>query len=74
MADDYLKKALRVSYGVSTGLALLMGLGFFLVTSFTGDHTALARYGGASWVFTLALIIALPTVTPFVKRRIRSQV
>jgi hypothetical protein len=71
MAEDYLKKALRVSYLVSFGFALILGGGFFLITSISGDYNVLASYGGAAWVFVLALIIALPTVTPIMKRRYR---
>lgn len=72
MAEDYLKRALRTSYLVSFAFALLLAGGFFAFTSLSGDYSMLARYGGAGWVFLLALIIALPTVTPIMKRRYRS--
>ncbi|MDP6347419.1 MAG: hypothetical protein QGH23_09635 [Dehalococcoidia bacterium] len=71
MAEDYLKKELRVIYLLSFGFSLVLGVGFFLLTSLTGDYNILTRYGGASWVFLLALIIALPTVTPVMKRKYR---
>lgn len=71
MAEDYLKKALRVSYLLSFGFALALGGGFFLLTSLSGDHNPLTRYGGAAWVSLLALIVALPTITPLMKRRYR---
>ena len=71
MAVDYLKKALRVSYLLSFTFALVLGGGFFLITSLTGEHSPLTRYGGGAWVFLLALIVALPTITPFMKRRYR---
>jgi hypothetical protein len=71
MAEDYLKKALRVSYLLSFGFSVVLGVGFFLLTSLTGDYNVLTRYGGTGWVFLLALIIALPTVTPVMKRRYR---
>ena len=73
MSDDYLKRALRMSYLISLGLALALSIGFYLVTSLTGQYSILARYGGAAWVLLLTLIIALPTITPAMKRRYRSQ-
>ena len=71
MSDDYLKRALRMSYLISLGLALALSIGFYLVTSLTGQYSVLARYGGAVWVLLLTLIIALPTLTPLMKRRYR---
>ena len=71
MAQEPLKKALRISYAVSLGVSLLLGGGFWLVTTLAGDYNTMARYGGAAWVFLLSLIIALPTVTPIIKRRYR---
>ncbi|HLC23184.1 MAG TPA: hypothetical protein VJL08_01925 [Dehalococcoidia bacterium] len=71
MSDDYLKRALRMSYLISLGLALTLSVGFYLVTSLTGQYSILARYGGAVWVLLLTLIIALPTLTPLMKRRYR---
>ena len=72
MAEDHLKKALKISYVLSFGFAVLLGIGFFLITSLSGDYNTLTRYGGALWVFLLALIIALPTVTPIMKRRFKA--
>jgi hypothetical protein len=71
MAEDYLEKALRISYLLSFGFALLLGGGFFLITSLTGDYNTLTRYGGTAWVVLLALIIVLPLVAPVMKRRYR---
>lgn len=71
MAEDYLKKALKMTYLISFAFALVLGGGFFIVTSIIEGHNILTRYGGGAWVFLLTLIIALPTVTPFMKRRYR---
>lgn len=71
MSDDYLKRALRMSYLISLGMALVLSVGFYLVTSLTGQYSVLARYGGAAWVLLLTLIIALPVLTPMIKRRYR---
>ena len=45
---------------------------FFAVTLFTGDYTWVARLGGSTWVLLLSLIILMPTVTPWVKRKMHS--
>ena len=59
----------RVSAAIYTGISFLAALAFFLVTLLTGDHTWVARLGGAAWVFLLCMIILMPTVTPWVRRR-----
>ncbi len=60
-----------VSYVVSLAVALVASIAFFAYTSLRGAYNVVARYGGAFWVLLLALIIALPTVSPVMKRRYR---
>ncbi len=43
---------------------------FFAVTVLTGDYGWVARVGGATWVFVLSMIILMPTVTPYIKKRL----
>lgn len=71
MAEDMQKKAMRSSTAISFAFALIMGGVFFLLTSLGEGYNIVSRYGGAVWVFLLSLIIALPTVTPIVKRRLK---
>lgn len=71
MSDEQLKRAMRMSYVLSGVIALLLGSAFFAATSLTGSYSALTRFGGAAWVLLLSIIIALPAVTPVVKRRYR---
>jgi len=54
-------------------LPLSMGAGllFYLAATFTGDHTLVARIGGAGWVALLSLIVSMPIVTSRVKRALR---
>lgn len=59
-----------ISALIYTPLALLGAASFFTVTMVSGDYTWVARIGGAGWVFLLALIILMPTVTPIIKRRL----
>lgn len=58
-----------VSTLVYLGISLGLGLAFFAVTSLSGGHEPIARYGGAVWVFFLSLIITMPVVNSYFKRR-----
>ena len=63
---------LRVISAVSyTGIALLLAGLFFAYTSSTGKYDEVARFGGTAWVFLLTMIITMPTVTPFLKKRLQ---
>ena len=42
---------------------------FLAATVLSGDYDWVARLGGAGWVFLLSMIILMPTITPWVKRR-----
>lgn len=50
-----------VIYG---GLSLAGALIFWLVTTFAGSYPAVARYGGAVWIFILLMIVLMPFVIP----------
>lgn len=56
---------------IGTSIALAAALAFLGVTSLAGDYAWVARIGGAGWVFLLSIIILLPTVAPWVKRRVQ---
>jgi len=51
-----------------TGLSAALALGFFLATG-GGRYDMIARFGGAIWVFILAMIITMPAIIPFVKKK-----
>jgi hypothetical protein len=51
------------------GGAFAAGLAFWLVTTFAGSYPAVARFGGAVWVFILVMIVLMPVVIPRVKAR-----
>ena len=55
---------------IYTGIALVGAGSFLAATILSGDYDWVARLGGAGWVFLLSMIILMPTVTPWVKRRL----
>jgi hypothetical protein len=59
-----------ISAMLYTPAALLAAGAFLAATVLSGDYGWVARLGGATWVFVLSMIILMPTVTPWVKRRL----
>jgi hypothetical protein len=55
---------------IYTSIALLGAGSFLAATTLSGDYDWVARLGGAGWVFLLSMIILMPTITPWVKRRL----
>ncbi len=64
------KDAGRISAVIYGGISALAVGAFFAITVLTGDYTWVARIGGSAWVALLSMIILIPTVTPWVKRRL----
>jgi hypothetical protein len=62
--------ATRVSALVYTSGSFLAALVFFAAATI-GEYNWVARAGGAGWVFLLAMIILMPTVTPWAHSRAR---
>ncbi len=54
---------------IYAGCSFVAGLIFWLVTTFTGSYTHVARWGGAAWIFLLFMIVLMPIVIPRVKGR-----
>jgi len=63
-------RAAYLSAAAYTGVSLAGALAFVLVTVFTGDYTWIARLGGAGWVFLLSMIILMPTLAPWLRKRL----
>lgn len=59
-----------VSAIICLGIGLLGAGSFLAATTLSGDYNWVARLGGAGWVFLLSMIILMPTITPWVKRRL----
>lgn len=51
-----------------TGISLIVAGTFYLLTSFL-KHNTVTRYGGAAWVFILTMIIMMPVIIPWIKKR-----
>jgi hypothetical protein len=61
----------RAAAVVYTTTSLVVALAFWLVTTFTGSYTHVARWGGAAWIFLLMMIVLMPIVIPWMKRHER---
>ena len=59
-----------ISAVVYTTVSVLAAGIFFAVTLLTGDYSWVARVGGSAWVFGLSMIILMPTVTPWLRKRL----
>jgi hypothetical protein len=59
----------RAAAFVYTAASFVVALDFWLVTTFTGDYTKVARWGGAAWIFLLMMIVLMPIVIPWTRRR-----
>jgi len=59
-----------ISAVVYTTVSVLAAGIFFAVTLLTGDYSWVARVGGSAWVFLLSMIILMPTVTPWLRKRL----
>jgi cytochrome c biogenesis protein CcdA len=63
----------RLSAAIYTTASVLGAGVFFVLTVLTGDYSWVARVGGSAWVFLLSMIILMPTVTPWVRKRLEGQ-
>lgn len=71
-ADSRRRRESRMTYLAALvygGTSLAIALVFLAVTTFTGSYTAVARYGGAVWVFILTMIVLMPLVIPWMKKQ-----
>lgn len=59
----------RLSALVYLTVSGVVALAFFLTANVVGGYTPTAIVGGTAWVFLLTMIVTMPTVTPWVKRR-----
>ncbi len=60
----------RLSAAIYTTVSALVAGIFFALTVLTGDYSWVARVGGSAWLFLLSMIILMPSVTPWVRKRL----
>jgi hypothetical protein len=63
----------RAAAVIYTAASFVVALAFWLVTTLTGSYTHVARWGGAAWIFLLMMIVLMPIVIPWMKRRERAE-
>lgn len=64
--DRQLARRSAVTY---TTVSVLIALTFVGLAAVKGDYTDVARLGGAVWVFMLSMIVTMPLVTSWYKKR-----
>ncbi|MDI6823142.1 MAG: YHS domain-containing protein [Bacillota bacterium] len=52
-----------------TAISVAVAAVFFLATGGAGRYPPVARYGGAAWVFLLSMVITMPLVSSYFRRR-----
>ena len=60
----------RLSAAIYTAISAVAAALFFAITVLTGDYSWVARVGGSAWMFLLSMIILMPTVTPWLRKRL----
>lgn len=69
--QDLETKAAKQAAIIYTGISLALALLFLFITFLDGrSYTVVARIGGTIWVFILSMIITMPLVIPYVKKRV----
>ncbi|WP_406676797.1 hypothetical protein [Moorella sp. ACPs] len=69
--QDLEAKAARQAAIIYTGISLALALLFLVITFLDGRaYTAVARIGGTIWVFILTMIITMPIIIPYVKKKV----
>jgi len=63
----------RLSAALYVAISSLVAGIFLAGTTFFGDYTWVARVGGTAWIFLLSMIILMPTVTPWLRKRLAGQ-
>src|SRR4030042_4113692 len=63
----------KTSAVIDGTIAVVAAAVFLAVTGLTGDYTWVARLGGAGWVFLLSMIILMPTVMPWLKKKLTAE-
>ncbi len=68
-SDDLNRQIARRSAYTYIAISLTVALTFLTLATLQGGYTDVARFGGALWVFLLSLIVTMPLVTSWYKKR-----
>lgn len=61
----------RQSALVYVPLSLTLALLFWTAATLLGGYPTVAKIGGAAWIGLLSLIVSMPVVTSYFKKRVR---
>lgn len=67
--DDLDRQVARRSAYMYIAISLTVALTFLTLATLQGGYTDVARFGGTLWVFLLSLIVTMPLVTSWYKKR-----
>ena len=67
------KRVIRLSALWYTGISLAVVALFLILARVVGGYPPAAIYGGAVWSFLLSMIVTMPVITAYVKRRARAE-
>ena len=67
------RRVARVSALWYTGISLAVVAVFLILVRWVGGYPPAAVYGGVVWSFLLSMIVTMPVITAYVKRRARAE-
>ncbi len=65
------KEIARKSAIVYLAITAIMALLFFVVTGLMGTYPMVARIGGVMWISLLTLIVSMPLVITYMKKKVK---
>lgn len=65
------QKIARKSAVVYLAITAIMALLFFVITGLMGTYSSVARIGGVMWISLLTLIVSMPLVITYMKKKIK---
>lgn len=72
--SEYIQRQVaRRSAITYTAISLTVALLFFIAATLKGGYPNVARFGGAAWVFLLTMIVTMPLMTAWFKRRYKQE-
>jgi hypothetical protein len=57
---------------ITYSLISLVAAGIFFAITMAGEYSWVARIGGSAWIFILSMIISMPIITSYYKRKFQT--